>query len=69
MTPGEEVDLVKTVFSNPNGAKLLDVWRKVYIERSSYEPGRSVEDGIYFEGQRSMVISVLQMLEMETKDE
>ena len=65
MKPGEEVDLIKTVFSNVNGEKLLDVWRKIYIERSSYEPGRSVEDGIYFEGQRSMVISILQMLEIE----
>jgi len=65
MKPGEEVDLIKTVFSNVNGEKLLDVWRKIYIERSSYEPGRSVEDGIYFEGQRSVIISILQLLEIE----
>jgi len=63
----DEVDLVKAVFGNQNGEKLLEIWRQVYINRPSYEPGRPSEDCIYFEGQRSQVLSILQMMEM--KDE
>ena len=62
---GEEIELVNQVFSNPAGEKLLVLWDETYNDRSSYEPGRPVEDCIYYEGQRSFLLAVKQMMEMK----
>jgi hypothetical protein len=64
-----EIELVKAVFSTRSGKKLLDRWEDIYFNRSSYEPGRPVEDTVYFEGQRSVILSIKQMLEVKIKDE
>jgi len=60
-----EIDLVKTVFGNPNGEKLLAIWRKVYIERPSYVPGQPIEDCAFYEGQRSQILAIIQMKDMK----
>ena len=65
MTENKEIDLVKTVFSNPNGEKLLAIWKSVYGDRQSYEPGNTPEDTAFFEGQRAMYLSIMQMIEIK----
>jgi len=65
MSEPTEIELIKMVFGNPNGEKLLDIWRKVYIERPSYQPGLPVEDAIYLEGQRSQVLAIIQMKDLK----
>ena len=62
----KEFELIKTVFGNPSGEKLLAIWEEVYMNRPSYEPNRPVEDCIYFEGQRSFLLSIKQLREMKT---
>ena len=61
----KEHELIKTVFSNTQGKKLLALWDTVYMDRPSYEPGRPVEECVYFEGQRSFLLSIKQLLEMK----
>lgn len=61
----EERDLVKTVFSNPQGEKLLEIWKDVYGDRPSYQPGNTPEDTAYFEGQRAMYLSIINLKEIK----
>lgn len=61
----EEVDLVKTVFSNPNGEKLLAKWKLQYGDRQSFQPNHTPETTAFFEGERAVYLAIMQMIEIE----
>ena len=60
---GDEQEKIQTIFNTQAGRDLLDIWRIVYMDRPSYEPGRPVEECVYFEGQRSVILDILQKAE------
>ncbi len=65
MKEEKESDLVKVVFGNAKGDKLLAMWEKIYNERPSYVPDRPIEEAVFFEGQRSFLLTIKQLLEMK----
>ena len=58
-----EVDLIKSVFSNQNGGKLMELWQQVYGNRRSFSPGQTPEVTAFFEGQRDFYLFILNTLE------
>ena len=62
----KELELVKAVFGNQNGDKLLAIWKNVYGDRPSYNYGNAPEQTAYFEGQRAVYLSIIQMMEIKT---
>jgi hypothetical protein len=55
--------LVKEVFSNIRGEKLMDELNKMYVQRMSYVTGNSPEETAFREGQKDVVLFLNQLLE------
>lgn len=62
-----EPELVKTVFSNASGEKLLALWKTYYADRISYDPLNTPEQTAYREGERAFFLSII--FQMETENE
>jgi len=62
-----EAELIKTVFSNDQGLKLLDYWNEYYCKRISHYPDNSPQHTAFMEGQRSFCQGVINIFEEETK--
>lgn len=54
--------LIKTVFGNGNGEKLLDMWQDVYGDLASYIPGMDPQEVAYREGGRAFYIFIKQVM-------
>ena len=61
MTEYEE--LIRTVFSNQQGEKLLDIWQGMYGDSLSYVQGLSPEDVAFNEGHRAFYLIIKRSLE------
>jgi hypothetical protein len=61
--------LVKMVFSNEQGTKLLNHWAQMYVTRISYQPGATSEETAFREGERNVVQGVLDILEHARKED
>jgi hypothetical protein len=55
--------LVKEVFSNIRGERLMDELNKMYVQRMSYVTGNSPEETAFREGQKDVVLFLNQLLE------
>lgn len=53
-----EEELIKIVFSNPSGRKLLDIWKKSFINAPSYAPGASGKEMAFREGRRDLCLVI-----------
>lgn len=58
-----EGQLIRNVFSNQNGEKLLAMWKTIYGDRRSYNPGNTPETTAFFEGQRDFYLNLIHTLE------
>ena len=65
MDVSKEPGLIKDLLGSAKGDELLEIWEEIYINRPSYVPGRPVEDSVYYEGQRSVILAFKQMLAMK----
>lgn len=59
--------LVKEVFGNDKGEKLLALWKDVYGLRPSYVEGINTEEVIAREGERRFVLVLLSIMQEDTK--
>ena len=55
--------LVKEVFSNIKGERLMDELNRMYVQRMSYVTGNSPEETAFREGQKDIVLFLNQLLE------
>lgn len=58
----DENELVKAVFSNPNGDKLMDFWEEMLGDQMSYIAGNTPEQTAFNEGKRSFYLALKFML-------
>ena len=61
MTEYEE--LIRNVFSNQQGEKLLDMWQNMYGDQLSFVQGLSSEDVAFNEGHRAFYLVIKRSLE------
>ena len=54
----EYIQMLKEVFGNPKGAKLLDTWQMVFGDRPSYYEGVPQEEVYAREGERRFFLGV-----------
>ena len=57
------LQLLRTVFTNDQGRKLLDIWKVNYGDRLSFYAGNSPEETAFREGERSFYQNIINMLE------
>lgn len=55
--------LLRTVFSNDQGRKILDIWKVNYGDRLSFYAGNTPEETAFREGERSFYQHIINMLE------
>lgn len=51
--------LINAVFDNPKGKELLDVWRNMIVEQTTYQPNQPSEMTFLIEGQHNFIRHVL----------
>ena len=59
----DEQELIRAVFGNPKGKKLLEMWYFLYVERLSYLPANTAEQTAFMEGQRSFPLAIKAIME------
>ena len=62
--PTEE-ELIKIVFSNTQGRKLLDLWMKNFVTAPVYYPGSDALEMAFRDGQRAMCIPIYNLIEAD----
>lgn len=61
MDPAQE--LIRAIFSNTQGDKLMDLWQVRYGDQLSYSPGQTPEETAFREGQRDFYLMIKTLLE------
>ena len=59
--------LYKQVFNTDEGRQLIKGLESVFINRAVYKPGMSFEETAYREGERSVVMKIIQEVNREIK--
>jgi hypothetical protein len=55
-------ELLRNVFSNDQGRKLLDIWHVNYGERLSFYAGNTPEETAFREGERSFYQHIINIM-------